>query len=247
MTAAEEFVGKFLAHYADQYYDPAKAHEYYEQHKQLTGRQSTKGMSETQKEAFAYAKTQINAAKKTDLQSAAQSRKDAVQQLRAAAQAQAQEISSKLSDLLKSMKDPTGPPPTVKSVDDSIKQKIAALPPIPDGVSDKQRAALVKLRDQQIAQIQGEGAKQRQAAVAAASGDARAAAKAQRATITANLKGAVVQAQASYQTQREQLKAKYDQATQTEYDKIKTKLPSAPAKATSKKAKKTKFVIPPGA
>ena len=41
-------------------YDPVKAHEYYEKHKKLKGRnRSTKGFSDTQKEQYAYAKDQL--------------------------------------------------------------------------------------------------------------------------------------------------------------------------------------------
>lgn len=41
-------------------YDPVKAHEYYERHKKKTANRSTKGMSQTKKEQWAYAKSQIN-------------------------------------------------------------------------------------------------------------------------------------------------------------------------------------------
>lgn len=41
-------------------YDPQKAHEYYEKHKQNKGRRSTKGMTQTQKEQWGFAKSQIN-------------------------------------------------------------------------------------------------------------------------------------------------------------------------------------------
>lgn len=47
-----------LAHYASQYYDPVKAKEYYERTKKLKGRDEGE-LSDTQKEAFGYAKTQI--------------------------------------------------------------------------------------------------------------------------------------------------------------------------------------------
>lgn len=49
-----------LKHYASEYYDPKKAHEYYEQHKQLKGRRTTAGLSETGKAAAAYAKSKID-------------------------------------------------------------------------------------------------------------------------------------------------------------------------------------------
>lgn len=53
--------------YASKYYDPVKAHEYYEKHKQLKGRQSrtsTKGLSEEGKATAKYVKEQIAAERK---------------------------------------------------------------------------------------------------------------------------------------------------------------------------------------
>lgn len=55
--------------YADKYYDPVKAHEYYEKHKKLKGkRTSTKGFSQSQKEMAAYVKNQLNEEKKQKIQ-----------------------------------------------------------------------------------------------------------------------------------------------------------------------------------
>ena len=45
-------------------YDPRKAHEYYMKHRKLKGRRSTKGFSESQKEQWAYAKSQLSEQKK---------------------------------------------------------------------------------------------------------------------------------------------------------------------------------------
>lgn len=50
---------------SSQYYDPVKAHEYYEKTKQLKGRTSTKGFNQKQKELAAYAKNQIKTEKKS--------------------------------------------------------------------------------------------------------------------------------------------------------------------------------------
>ena len=55
--------------YASKYYDPVKAHEYYEKHKKLKGRQSTKGMTNSQKEMAAYVKDKLSAEKKQKLES----------------------------------------------------------------------------------------------------------------------------------------------------------------------------------
>lgn len=49
--------------YASKYYDPVKAHEYYEKHKQLKGRQTTKGLNDLGKSAAKSAKERINAEK----------------------------------------------------------------------------------------------------------------------------------------------------------------------------------------
>lgn len=46
-------------------YDPVKAHEYYIKHRKLKGRHSTKGMSQTQKEQWDYAKGQLSEQHKT--------------------------------------------------------------------------------------------------------------------------------------------------------------------------------------
>lgn len=49
-----------LAHYASEYYDPVKAHEYYEAHKKLKGRKSTAGLNDAGKEAAAYIKDRLD-------------------------------------------------------------------------------------------------------------------------------------------------------------------------------------------
>lgn len=51
-----------LMHYASEYYDPKKAHEYYEQHKQLKGntKVSTVGLSAEGERVASYVRNQIN-------------------------------------------------------------------------------------------------------------------------------------------------------------------------------------------
>ena len=52
-----------LKHYASQYYDPEKAHEYYMQNRQLKGR-STSGLSDEGKDIWNAAKANITSEKK---------------------------------------------------------------------------------------------------------------------------------------------------------------------------------------
>lgn len=59
--------GKILIHgtYASPYYDPVKAHEYYEQHKKLKGRSvKTGSLNDTGKKAAAYVKNRLDEEKK---------------------------------------------------------------------------------------------------------------------------------------------------------------------------------------
>lgn len=103
MTAVDDFIEEHLAHYADQYYDPAKAHDYYLRTRQLKGRQSTKGMSAQQKEAWAYAKNQIGNAKKADEKAAAEASKQFAKQLRDSAKAKRDAVTNQLNALIKSL------------------------------------------------------------------------------------------------------------------------------------------------
>lgn len=50
---------EFLEHYASPYYDPVKAHEYYEEHKKLKGRRSVATLNDKGREAAAYVKEQL--------------------------------------------------------------------------------------------------------------------------------------------------------------------------------------------
>lgn len=53
-----------LKHYASEYYDPEKAHQYYEEHKQLKGRRSTAKLDDEGKAIWAYTKESIKNKKK---------------------------------------------------------------------------------------------------------------------------------------------------------------------------------------
>lgn len=50
--------------YSSKYYDPVKAHEYYEKHKKLKGRTSTKGLNEVGKQAAKMVKENIREERK---------------------------------------------------------------------------------------------------------------------------------------------------------------------------------------
>lgn len=73
-----------LKHYASPYYDPAKAHQYYEEHKKLKGRTSTAGLNEEGRKVASYVKSQITAEKKQRLTANTESRKSQIESKREA-------------------------------------------------------------------------------------------------------------------------------------------------------------------
>ena len=199
----EEYVGRFLAHYASEYYDPQKAHEYYIQNRELQGKQSTSGLtvkyntgkvnkktgaaiqrvnkaaSERKKEAWSYAKNQIGEHKKADLKGLSEQRKQVVKQAQATATARREEISNKLTALLKSLtsnkKDDNATiddntksalakldeerAAKARKIRDDANQKIDAIPSVPDGVRGPARDRLVEARSKKIAKINGDASK----------------------------------------------------------------------------------------
>ena len=60
MQSDEDVENDILEHYASPYYDPVKAHEYYEAHKKLKGRKKTSDLNEEGRNIASYVKEQIN-------------------------------------------------------------------------------------------------------------------------------------------------------------------------------------------
>lgn len=105
MARADDFIESFLAHYASEFYDPVKAHEYYLKTRELKGRKTGQGLrTQGQKEAFNYSSAQIDAAQKADEQKAQASVQEQVQKLQEAAQAKAQELQTKLQAVMERLK-----------------------------------------------------------------------------------------------------------------------------------------------
>lgn len=99
-------MNRILKHYASEYYDPVKAHEYYEKHKELKGRRSTAKLDDEGKEIWSYTKDQITEAKKAEVRSETDKKNQTIEQHRAEAKATRERISQRLKELqahLKSM------------------------------------------------------------------------------------------------------------------------------------------------
>lgn len=81
-TSVQNDWHSYLKHYASPYYDPVKAHQYYEEHKKLKGRMSTAGLSKSQKEIAGYVKKQITDEKKTNIASNKEEQKAKIAELK---------------------------------------------------------------------------------------------------------------------------------------------------------------------
>lgn len=82
----------YVMHYASPYYDPVKAHEYYEQHKKLKGRKSSSGLNEKGKEVWYGVKTNLAEEKSGKKERAAESRDEQIS-------ANADAVSNRISNL----------------------------------------------------------------------------------------------------------------------------------------------------
>ena len=88
-----------LMHYASPYYDPVKAHEYYEQHKHLKGR-PTGRLTDEGKQVWKVTKMNIDQAKKIENDEARLVKISSVQQFQNKAKEQRTIVQAKLTELL---------------------------------------------------------------------------------------------------------------------------------------------------
>ena len=88
-----------LMHYASPYYDPVKAHEYYEQHKHLKGR-PTGRLTDEGKQVWKVTKMNIDQAKKIENDEARLVKLSSVQQFQNKAKEQRTMVQAKLTELL---------------------------------------------------------------------------------------------------------------------------------------------------
>ena len=88
-----------LIHYASPYYDPVKAHEYYEQHKHLKGR-PTGRLTDEGKQVWKVTNMNIDQAKKIENDKSRLVKLSSVQQFQNTTEEQYTMIKSKLTELL---------------------------------------------------------------------------------------------------------------------------------------------------
>lgn len=97
-----------ITHYASQYYDPVKAHEYYERTKKLKGRRTGISLNNAGKEAKLYVKNRINTKRDQDLKNAESQSKQRTEERKKSAEREtydnirkeSEELGKKLDELI---------------------------------------------------------------------------------------------------------------------------------------------------
>jgi DNA polymerase III delta prime subunit len=221
MDPAEEFIANFLEH--KRVYDPVKAREYYLRTRELKGRRSASALkTESKKERWAYVKDQVKTERTESMGSAREGNSAQIKALRAKASSRRGDIRERLKQVIALLTEDRKE--DLSDIKEDVNAKIAALPPIPKGVSKARRAKLSADRKEEIATIRGE-AKEDRAEVSedtkAAKTTERATATASREKVSADLKVSVNKARENYKKLKEELKANYEAEYQKEYDAIK--------------------------
>ena len=97
-----------IAHYASPYYDPVKAHEYYERTKKLKGRKTGMSLNDSGREAKTYVRNRINAKRDLDLKNAESQSKKRIEERKKSAEREtydkirkeSEELGKKLDELI---------------------------------------------------------------------------------------------------------------------------------------------------
>lgn len=190
-----------MLHYASKYYDPVKAHEYYEEHKQLKGRRLASKLDDEGKKIWSYTKESITSEKKTSATAQQESRDRQIEQLRTQAKATKERISQRLQQLKETLAT------KAKSQRERIQSQKA-----PKNASSDAKARFQAQKKQKLASITEETSKTR----SGYQDDARE----QREKVSAELKSSIAAARESYKAAKVSLDENYENIYQNNYDRI---------------------------
>lgn len=221
MVDVESFIESVLSH-GESRYDPVKAHEYYLKTRELKGRRSTSELrTKSKKEGWAYTKNKVEEERKQALETAAESNKQAVTQLRTSVQGRRDEIREKLRAVMERL---TNESKTERErIAKETEAAIAALPEMPKGLNKAQAAEFAAKRREEIARIRGDAAETRAKygeAVKYVRGVERGKLADERTKVSEELKSSVAKARDRYKSAREAIKAKYETELDREYESI---------------------------
>lgn len=221
----ESDVKNFLAHYSSEFYDPAKAHAYYEEHKKLKGgyiqpaaketaqqRHARVVSQQTRQAALSYSTNQINIKRKAEVAKAQAAQKAHLAAMHKNLESRRAQIQQQLKQALDKLK-----------ADAAASAVPVKLNPIPANAAPKVKAFL----EQQNAKILA-SAKQDAAVankkVAVATSASKKAASAQLHKLGNDMQAAIAKARSDYTQARHQTAAKYKAVKANEQKNIKAQV-----------------------
>lgn len=244
MSKVDDFIKSCLMHAEPQFYDPVKAHEYYLKNRELQDRQSSTNLkTDSKRQGWTYAKSQLKEVNKTDVTSASDANKVAVDEIRKGASERRTAIRDKLSAIFDQLsidrktslvEISDNSKNELLKIENETQAKLDALLPIPKGISASAREKLSIKRSEEIAKIRGESKSQKDGVRSQASNQRtgvsvdiankkqtqRDSTSSEREQLGSDLKASIDSARTNYETIKQDLKDKYETAKQTEYDAI---------------------------
>jgi hypothetical protein len=202
-----------LMHYASQYYDPVKAHEYYEQHKKLKGRK-TSSLNDEGKKVWEVTKGNIKAEKSAKQEELTKNRETLTEQHRANATAARERITAKIKALNEKLSESTNA--QIKKLQEQT---------IPKGVSKETRARLTAEKKEKIAKLRGESKTERN--------KNSESGRSERTQVATDLKNVVAATREAYKKAKTDLDSSYEDIYQSEFDKIAAAYPNLGKKSGS--------------
>ena len=228
------------------YYDPVKAHEYYLRTRELKGRQKASDIKGKDKQKqWADSQKLVNKAKQNELTAEAKKQKENLNKIRFVIavrqkeiQAQIKQIMDKVAQDAKAERDAIAKERQKKleQVSADLSAKIAAIPPIPKGISAEKAAELKAARDKKISELTSSADSERKkiaqdAADKSASSAATTKAKnlltqtvatKKQQEVAVQLKASINQAQNRYLAIRDRISGNYELKLQSIYNSIAT-------------------------
>lgn len=188
----------YLIHYASEYYDPVKAHEYYMQHRKLKGR-STAKLNDTGKEAAEYVKSQLQAEREKKVAASKENMESQIESSKTEMQNTISKSKTQMENEVNTHKE------NMESKISILNARIKSL----KGANSESRTLAIRKEIQQLRNENAAKKAELQEAYSATSTEARSAHK----TNTAN-------ARSEHKTNTAQYKTDYENAYADELDKL---------------------------
>lgn len=251
---------EFMHAYASQYYDPVKAHEYYERTKKLKGR-STSGMSDEQKKTWSVVKENVQTEKKQKTEEIQKTQTAEIEGLRSEATTARERISAKIKSWIESITKSTTTERTAlqkaaqeakEKIQADRQRKLDALPSIPKTASAAQKerlrashalkkAAINEDAKKQLASVNESISEKRADISEKASGEkstARESASQEKKVVAEKLKTSISSVREEVKAIKEALAASTEETLDREYDNIMANIAGKAAKSKKSSAKK---------